>query len=167
METIPKTTNAPWLKKSEDIHTKSTKPNNQRIPRTIFQHRRTSRLRILQLRPSPKKHKNKENITLFLPEKGLATQDKDKLRRPSDRKKNNKKKIWKRWYDLGWEKSLLHMSQRTNVRTKKKIHHLENWDKNNILRSKLIQLPIQRQIPINEDDNQSNNRLHKWFNHWN
>ena len=91
METIPKQL-MPMIEKSEDIHTKSTKPNNQRIPRTMFKHRRTSRLRILQLRPSQKKHKDKENIILFLPDNELATQDKDKLRRPSDRKKNNKQK---------------------------------------------------------------------------
>ena len=42
------------------------------------------------------KEEKKENTTLYMPDKGLATQDKDKLRRPSDRKKNNKKKIWKR-----------------------------------------------------------------------
>ena len=31
-----------------------------------------------------------------MPDKRLATQDKDKLRRPSDRKKNNKKRYRKR-----------------------------------------------------------------------
>ena len=42
------------------------------------------------------KEEKKENTTLYMPDKGLASKDKDKLRRPSDSKKNNKKKIWKR-----------------------------------------------------------------------
>ena len=51
------------------------------------------------------KAEDKENITLHLPDKGLATQDKDKLRRPSDRKKNNKKRYGKD--DMTWDEKII------------------------------------------------------------
>ena len=47
------------------------------------------------------KEEKKQNTTLYMPDKGLATQDKDKLRRPSDRKKNNKKRYGKD--DMTWD----------------------------------------------------------------
>ena len=93
-----------------------------------------------------------------MPDKGLATQDKDKLRRPSDRKKNNKKRYGKQ--DMTWdEKNHCYICPEEQKLEQKKDIPPRRPRQNNILRSKLHQMPIKRQMPITEDDNQSNNRL--------
>lgn len=83
---------------------------------------------ITELKNSFEKAENKENITLYLPDKGLASQDKDKLRRPSDQKKNKKKRYGK--YDMAWdEKNNCYICPEGQKLQQKKIYHLNDRDK--------------------------------------
>lgn len=74
------------------------------------------------------KEEKKQNTTLYMPDKGLSTQDKDKLRRPSDRKNNNKKRYGKD--DMTWdEKNHCYICPEGQILEQKKIYHLKDRDK--------------------------------------
>ena len=74
------------------------------------------------------KAEDKENITLYLPDKGLASQDKDKLRRPCDRKKNNKKRYGKD--NMTWnEENHCYICPEGQKLLQKKIYHQQTETK--------------------------------------
>ena len=73
------------------------------------------------------KAENQENITLYLSDKGLASEDKDKdkLRRPSNRKKNNKKRYGKN--DMScYDKNHCYLCPNGQTLEQKKIYHLKH-----------------------------------------